>query len=63
MIELLLQNGAAIAGSGAMHLAGKMGHIEALDFLLDHGADLNEIPTRTWINAETPRSEPHCMPP
>jgi ankyrin repeat protein len=55
MVELLLQNGASIAGSGAMHSAAKSGRTEVLAFLFENGADINEIPTMSWIRADEPR--------
>jgi ankyrin repeat protein len=42
IIELPLQNGAHVTQSGAMHAAAERGRLDALNVLLEHGADVNE---------------------
>jgi ankyrin repeat protein len=42
IIELLLQHGAKIAQSGAMHEAAERGRLDVMNILLEHGADVNE---------------------
>jgi ankyrin repeat protein len=41
VVRLLLEYGAQIEGSGAAQAAAAKGHIDVLDVLLQHGADLN----------------------
>lgn len=42
VIELLIQHGAQIEQSGAMHKAAENGRIDVMDLLLRHGANVNE---------------------
>lgn len=42
-VRLLLQHGATIAGSGALHMAAKNGKVDVLELLLEHGANINEL--------------------
>jgi ankyrin repeat protein len=42
VIELLIQHGAQISQSGAMHAAAENGRINVMDLLLRHGANVNE---------------------
>jgi ankyrin repeat protein len=42
IIEYLLDHGAIITGSGAIHKAAEKGRIDVLEMFLQHGADLNE---------------------
>jgi len=42
IIGYLLDHGAIITGSGAIHKAAEKGRIDVLEMLLQHGADLNE---------------------
>jgi hypothetical protein len=41
--DLLLAHGYTIAGSGALHMAAERGHLNAMQYLLDRGADIDEI--------------------
>lgn len=44
MVELLMQDGYPIKGSGAMHWAAQFGHVEMIRFLVEkHWTDVNEI--------------------
>ncbi|MCJ1386835.1 hypothetical protein MMC17_009963 [Xylographa soralifera] len=45
-MECLLAHGAVLAGSGALHTAASHGRIEMATYLLDHGADVNELLSR-----------------
>lgn len=47
VIELLIQHGAQIKQSGAMHKAAEKGRIDVMDLLLRQGADVNE---QLWTN-------------
>ncbi|KAF2848254.1 ankyrin [Plenodomus tracheiphilus IPT5] len=49
VIELLIQHGAQIEQSGAMHQAAVNGRIDAMDLLLRCGANVNE---QLWTNLE-----------
>jgi hypothetical protein len=49
VIELLIQHGAQIEQSGAMHQAAESGRIDVMDLLLRHGANVNE---QLWTNLE-----------
>lgn len=42
-MECLLAHGAALGGSGALHMAASQGRLEMTKYLLDHGADVNEL--------------------
>lgn len=46
-MKLLLEHGAAIEQTGAMHRAARIGRIDAMNLLLEHGADVNE---QLWKN-------------
>ncbi|KAB8068841.1 ankyrin repeat-containing domain protein [Aspergillus leporis] len=43
-IQHLLEIGAKIEGTGALHIAAFQGDLARMRLLLDHGADVNEIP-------------------
>lgn len=43
MTELLLQYGASVAQSGALHFAAERGKLESMRLLLQYGADVNEL--------------------
>lgn len=47
IVELLLQHGAKIEQSGAIHGAAQHGRIDVLELLVQHGADINE---QLWLN-------------
>ncbi|KAJ4376002.1 hypothetical protein N0V83_001282 [Neocucurbitaria cava] len=49
VIELLIQHGAQIEQSGAMHQAAENGRIDVMDLLLRYGANVNE---QLWTNLE-----------
>ncbi|MCJ1394690.1 hypothetical protein MMC18_007570 [Xylographa bjoerkii] len=42
-MKCLLAHGAALEGSGALHYAAVRGRLEMMGWLLDHGADVNEL--------------------
>jgi hypothetical protein len=41
--DLLLAHGYTVAGSGALHIAAERGHLKAMQYLIDRGADIDEI--------------------
>jgi ankyrin repeat protein len=43
MIEMLLEHGAPIARTSALHAAAAFGRLETMRVLIKHGADLNEV--------------------
>lgn len=43
-IKLLLEKGARIRGTGALHVAAILGNLDRMQLWLEHGADVNEIP-------------------
>jgi ankyrin repeat protein len=43
MVQLLLDRGAALEGSGALHEAAHNDKVEMMQFLLDKGAEVNEV--------------------
>lgn len=43
MVTLLVENKARVKGSGALVMAAEEGKSEMIQYLLDHGADINEI--------------------
>ncbi|CAD6592496.1 MAG: hypothetical protein ASARMPRED_006369 [Alectoria sarmentosa] len=43
MAALLMANGAQVKGSGAIVLAAEEGKLRMVEYLLDHGADIDEI--------------------
>ena len=43
MVTLLVENKARVKGSGAIVMAAEEGKLEMVQYLLDHGADINEI--------------------
>lgn len=45
-VKLLLERGATVSNTGALHIAAFWGQIDRMHILLDHGADPNEIP---WL--------------
>jgi hypothetical protein len=49
VIELLIQHGAQIEQSGAMHQAAENGRIDVMDLLLCYGANVNE---QLWTNLD-----------
>jgi ankyrin repeat protein len=52
-VELLIQDGYAVKGSGALQMAAERGALETITYLVEQGADVNEI-----LPAETlPRRE------
>lgn len=44
-IKLLLEKGARIRNTGALHVAAILGNLDRMQLLLEHGADVNEIPS------------------
>ena len=42
-MECLLAHGAMLEGSGALHIAASQSRLEMVTYLLDHGADVNEL--------------------
>ncbi|ORY03130.1 ankyrin repeat-containing domain protein [Clohesyomyces aquaticus] len=52
VIELLLQHGARIEQSSAMHRAAEKGRIDVMELLLERGADVNEqLVKNVWYSA------------
>ncbi|KAH8730361.1 ankyrin repeat-containing domain protein [Phaeosphaeriaceae sp. PMI808] len=49
MTEMLLEHGAPIAQTGALHTAAHRGHLDTMRLLLQHGADVNEV-LSNWQN-------------
>ncbi|OAK97717.1 ankyrin [Phaeosphaeriaceae sp. SRC1lsM3a] len=49
VVELLIQHGAQIEQSGAMHRAAEKGRIDVMELLLKHGANVNE---QLWTNLD-----------
>jgi ankyrin repeat protein len=43
MTEILLKHGAPIAHTGALHTAARLGQLDTMRLLMEHGADVNEI--------------------
>ena len=43
MTELLLKHGVSVACSGALHSAANLGALDIMRFLMQHGADVNEL--------------------
>ena len=43
MVTLLVENGAHVKGSGAIVMAAEEGKLDVVEYLLDHGADIDEI--------------------
>lgn len=43
-MRVLLEKGAKIKGTGALHVAAILGCLDRMQLLLEHGADVNEIP-------------------
>ena len=43
MVEILVMNGAQVKGSGAIVLAAQEGHLQLVEYLLNHGADIDEV--------------------
>lgn len=48
MVDLLLQHGAKMAGTGAIVIAAEKGRLDMVEFLLDKGADIDEIVMRNF---------------
>jgi ankyrin repeat protein len=42
--KLLLEKGARIRGTGALHVAAILPDLDRMQLLLEHGSDVNEIP-------------------
>ncbi|KAF2147080.1 uncharacterized protein K452DRAFT_354552 [Aplosporella prunicola CBS 121167] len=43
MLEMLLEAGAEIPGSGALHVASLTGNLPKMQWLVEHGADVDEV--------------------
>lgn len=52
--ELLLQNGAMLVKSGALHMAAQKGKLDVIDVLVKHGADVNELLPESYIESLAP---------
>lgn len=55
MTELLLQYGASVAQSGALHLAAERGQIESMHLLMQNGADVNELLSADTLSQYFPK--------
>lgn len=43
LVELLVEHGAEISGTGALAGAAEQGHVDMVRWLLDHGANIDEV--------------------
>jgi hypothetical protein len=54
MVEVLLEYGTPIAHTAALHTAAGCGKLDTMRLLMQHGADVNEVPSRGYHGDWTP---------
>lgn len=51
MTALLLEHGLPVAGTAALHTAARFGQLDTMNFLMEHGADVDELlPSGGWAD-------------